>query len=710
MRSIATIAFQLLTVPVIALAQNPPATPPDSTTPGVIPVDSARAQKLEPVAVRATTRARYAPRLNRSGLKSPVLLRDVPQSVSVVSSQMIRDGGMQSMSDVARYIPGITAGQGEGNRDQMVLRGNSSTADFYVDGVRDDVQYFRDIYNVETVEALKGPNAMIFGRGGGGGVINRVMKQADFNPVRDVSAEVGAYDHRRASTDLGQVLSASIATRMTSMYQSSRSFRNGVDFERYGVNPTLNLSGPNTTLAVGYEHFQDHRTADRGIPSFEGRPFEANRSTFFGDPSASRSDARVNAATATITHQLTSGATLTSRTRLAGYDKFYRNVFPGAVSATGTEVSISAYDNATNRRNFFTQADAVLPVSTGRMSHTLVFGAEAGRQSTDNFRRTGYFNGTATAVSTPVSNPTISAPLAFRQSATDADNHVDNTVLSVYGQDQIHLSRRWQLVAGLRYESFDIDFRDNRDGSSLDRQDGMLSPRIGLVYKPRAPISLYSSASVSYLPSSGDQFSALTEVTRALEPERFVNYETGAKWDVDDRLAFSVAAYRLDRDNTRANDPTNPARILQTGSQRTNGFELDLRGDITTAWKVAGGYSYQSAFISRATTAAPHGARVPLVPRSATSLWNRVQLTDRWSIGAGIVHQAKSYAAIDNAVTLPGFTKLDGAAYYTLGRNTRAQINVENLFDARYYPTANNNNNISPGAPRTVRFSVTTGF
>jgi catecholate siderophore receptor len=617
---------------------------------------------------------------------------------------------MQSLSDVTRFIPGVTAGQGEGNRDQVILRGNSSTADFYVDGVRDDVQYFRDLYNVESVEALKGPNAMIFGRGGGGGVINRVMKQADFNSVREVTAEFGAHNHRRFSSDFGKALSAFAATRLMSMYQSSRSFRKGVDLERYGLNPTVTLSAPKTTVAVGYEHFQDHRTADRGIPSFNGRPFEAQPSTFFGDPSASHSDAKVNAGTATVTHQSTSGVTVTSRTRLAGYDKFYRNVFPGAVSTTGAEVSISAYDNATKRRNFFTQADVVLPTSTGRINHTLLIGAEAGRQSTENFRRTGYFNGAATAISTSAASPTISVPLDFRQSATDADNHVVNTVLSVYGQDQLRLSRRWQIVAGLRYETFDIAYENNRDGSTLDRQDGMISPRIGLVYKPRAPVSLYSSMSVSYLPSSGDQFSALTEVTRALEPERFVNYEAGAKWDVSDRLVFSAAAYRLDRDNTRANDPANPSRVVQTGSQRTNGVELDLRGEVTTAWEVAGGYSYQNAFISSATTAAMYGARVPLVPRSATSLWNRVRVTDRLALGAGIIHQSKSFAAIDNTVTLPGFTKLDGAMYYGLGRNLRAQINVENLFDVRYYPTANNNNNISPGAPRSVRFSLGTAF
>lgn len=711
MRLAAIFACSLLAVSTVATGQDAPKLPLDSVvSSNPISTDSVKAQELVPIAVRATKKSRYSRALNSSGLKSPTLLRDVPQSISIVSSDMMRDRSMQSISDVVRYIPGITAGQGEGNRDHMVLRGNSSTADFYVDGVRDDVQYFRDLYNVEGIEALKGPNAMIFGRGGGGGVINRVMKQADFNPVRDFSAEVGAFHHARTSIDVGGPLSTSAAARLAGMFQSSRSFRNGVKLERYGVNPLINLSGAKTSLSVGYEHFQDHRTADRGIPSFQGRPFETPASTFFGNAHASHSDARVNAATATLTHRLTSRATLTSRTRFAAYDKFYRNVFPGAVDSSGGEVSISAYDNATSRANFFTQADAMVPMSTGGVLHTIVLGAEAGRQSTNNFRRTGFFNGTATGLSAPVANPTISAPLQFRQNATDADNHVRNSVLSVYAQDQMHLSKRWQIVAGARYETFDIDFRNNRVGTLLDRRDGMISPRVGIVYKPRAPVSVYGSTSVSYLPSSGDQFSALTEVTRALEPERFRNHELGVKWDLSDILAFSAAAYRLDRDNTRANDPTNPARILQTGSQRTNGFELDFRGDISASWSLIAGYSYLDAFISSATTAAKAGASVPLVPHSAASLWNRVTLTDRWAIGTGVIHKTKSYAAIDNTVTLPGFTKVDAAVYYRLSRNMRAQINAENLFDVRYYPTANNNNNISPGAPRSLRFSLSTGF
>jgi catecholate siderophore receptor len=238
----------------------------------------------------------------------------------------------------------------------------------------------------------------------------------------------------------------------------------------------------------------------------------------------------------------------------------------------------------------------------------------------------------------------------------------------------------------------------------------MLSPRLGLIYKPLEPASLYGSLSVSYLPSSGDQFSSLTDVTRGLEPERFSNYELGAKWDLTPLLSVTAAAFRLERTNTRANDPTNPGRIVQSGTQRTNGVEAELRGAFTAAWDVVAGMSRQNAFISSATTAAPPGARVPLVPRSTASMWNRYELTKRLAFGAGVIHQSRSYAAIDNSVTLPAFTRIDAAGYFTIASALRLQLNVENLFDARYHPTANNNNNISPGAPRTLRLSLTSGF
>jgi catecholate siderophore receptor len=252
-----------------------------------------------------------------------------------------------------------------------------------------------------------------------------------------------------------------------------------------------------------------------------------------------------------------------------------------------------------------------------------------------------------------------------------------------------------------------VDYHNNRTGDDLDRGDVLWSPRAGLVLKPLPAASLYGSWSISYLPSSGDQFTSLTATTETLEPEQFTNREVGAKWDVRPNLSLTAAVYRLDRTNTSAPDPADPSKIVQTGAQRTTGFELGAAGNVTRAWQVVGGFASQRARIVNATSAAKAGARVPLVPHQTMSLWNRVQVMPALGIGVGIVRQSDVFAAIDNTVTLPGFTRADGALLLRINRALGAQINVENLFDRRYYATSQGNNNIMPGAKRTLRISLT---
>jgi catecholate siderophore receptor len=262
-------------------------------------------------------------------------------------------------------------------------------------------------------------------------------------------------------------------------------------------------------------------------------------------------------------------------------------------------------------------------------------------------------------------------------------------------------------VGGLRYDRFDVEYHNNRTGDDLGRGDALLSPRAGLVLKPARVMSLYGSWSISYLPSSGDQFTSLTATTETLEPERFANREVGAKWDVRPNLSLTAAVYRLDRTNTQAPDPADPAKIVQTGGQRTTGFELGAAGNVTKAWQVVGGFASQNARIVSATSAAKAGARVPLVPHQTVSLWNRVQLASAVGVGLGVIRQSDMFAAIDNTVTLPGFTRADGALFLRINSALGAQVNVENLFDKRYYATSQGNNNIMPGATRTLRLSLT---
>ncbi|MCX7220323.1 MAG: TonB-dependent receptor plug domain-containing protein, partial [Burkholderiales bacterium] len=350
------------------------------------------ANSLPEVSVSAKPETSYIVKRSTAATKTDTPLLDTPQAVTVISKELIRDQAMQSMADAIRYVPGIVTAQGEGNRDTAVFRGNSSTADFYVDGIRDDVQYYRDFYNIESVEALKGSNAMIFGRGGSGGVINRVSKQAQWQTVRDVSLTLGSWNNRRLTADVGQAINQSAALRVTGLVENSDSYRDYFNLKRSGINPTLALrAGANTSVVIGYEHFKDERTTDRGIPSFLGKPIKTDPSTFFGNPDLSTTWSKVDAFSALIEHDFGAGISLRNRTRYAKYDKFYQNIFPDSVNAAGTSVALKAYNNATQRDNFFNQTDLMFSLATGSVQHKMLAGVELGRQVTDNYRNTGYF-------------------------------------------------------------------------------------------------------------------------------------------------------------------------------------------------------------------------------------------------------------------------------------------------------------------------------
>ncbi|HKP37309.1 MAG TPA: TonB-dependent siderophore receptor [Pyrinomonadaceae bacterium] len=645
-----------------------------------------------------------------SATKTLVSLRDVPQSVAVVTKDQIRDQSMDSIADVVSYVPGITSHQGENNRDQLIIRGNSTSADFFLNGARDDVQYFRDLYNIERVEALKGPNAMIFGRGGGGGVINRVTKQAGFSKLRELTFEGGSYFNRRATLDFDQPVNDKFAIRLNGLYQAADSFRDHVYFNRYGIAPSVMfLPTPATRITFNYEHFHDRRVADRGIPSFQGKPADVSIATYYGNPADAYVRADVNLASAVVEHNR-GRLNIRNQTLFGDYDRAYQNFVPGAVTADKTQVALSAYNNATARRNFFNQTDVTLAVSTGSVRHTLLAGVEAGRQTTNNFRRTGFFNNSTTSILVPYADPTISTPVTFRQNATDANNHVRVNLGAVYAQDQIELSRYLQVIAGVRYDYFDLQFHNNRTDESLRRIDRMISPRAGVVFKPADGVSIYGTYSVSYLPSSGDQFSSLTVITQQVEPERFTNYEVGVKWDVRRHLALAAALYRQDRTNTRSTDPNDPTRIVQTGSQRTNGFEIGVNGSINRIWSMAGGYAYQDAFITSATSAAPAGSLVAQVPHHSFSLWNKFQVLPKLGFGLGVIRRSDMFAAIDNKVTLPGYTKIDGSVFVPISERLRFQVHLENVLNQRYYVNADGNNNISPGSPRGVRAGLIIKF
>ncbi|PTQ78711.1 catecholate siderophore receptor [Nitrosomonas oligotropha] len=675
---------------------------------------------LPAIQVTASNTNRYAAVSTSTATKTNTLLRDVPQAISVITNELIKDQSVRSIGDAVRYVPGVGISQGEGNRDALVFRGNRSTGDFFTDGIRDDVEYYRDLYNIERVEVLKGANGMIFGRGGSGGVVNRVSKQANWNPTNEFSFQGGSFNLKRMTADVGYVINDMAAVRLNALYEDAGSFRDGVSMERLGISPTVTLKPTHRTkIIAGMERYHDDRTADRGITSFMGRPVDVDRSQFFGDPRRSHANVDVLAFNSLIEHKFDTGVTLQNRTNYATYDKFYQNVFAnGGLDDVLNEVSLGAYSNATKRENVFNQTNLLYSLNTGPIAHTLMAGIEVGRQETHNRRATGLFNNSLAMTSLPVSfsNPITHVPITFRTRNGGRDGDVDAlnrsvvNVTSLYIQDQIEIIPQLQAIVGVRYDLFEVDFQQkNGLREHLKTRDDLIAPRFGLIYKPITPVSFYATYSQAYVPRAGDQLTALNVTTETLKPEKFTTLEAGVKWDIRPDLAFTAAVYQLDRTNV-INSVVGGQTFLTKG-QRTEGVEVSLSGQLTSNWSVMGGYAYQVGEItSDIQGVAKKGASVAELPRHTFSMWSRYDITPSIGAAFGVIHRDSMLASLTNRVTLPDFTRVDAALFTQFTKSFRGQLNIENLFNTKYFASAQNDFNIAPGSPIAIRATLIANF
>jgi catecholate siderophore receptor len=682
--------------------------------------------------------------------KTNTPLVNIPQSLSVLTKDFIRDQDFQNLTDITRYVPSVAGHQGEGNRDELVIRGVDSSANFFVNGFRDDVQYFRDFYNVQSVEVLKGPSAITFGRGAGGGLVNRTLKDADGTRVYEATAQTGSWGDRRVTLDAGQAINDNVAARLNVFYEGADAFRDFNHLERYGINPTVTLKpDDNTSVRLSYEYFHDERTADRGNPSQALPGVGATRfnpttpfapagdfSTFFGSPSLNKATATVQTGMMIIDHDFENGLTVRNGTIVADYKKFYQNVYPGngplsgAVDPTDTTFNLAAYQHTTNRDNVFNQTDFVYKGWTGPLYHTVGFGTEFGRQSGVDIRNTGLFpNGTPTGTNTITMNPfapTYFGPVTFVHHYTstnigdgvtspDSNSAYTLDVQSAYARDTVEITRYLQLIGAIRYDRYDMSALDMNTNIQRERLDNLASPAVAAIFKPIETMSLYSTWSVSYLPSSGDQFSALSTGTLILQPQRFDNKEVGLKWNINPKLLLAMAVYQLNRTNQPIpvpNAPPGSGLAIPNGATTVRGFETSLTGYVTDRWQSQLGYAYTDARIANDLTASGvvppivAGNRVQLVPYNQFAWWNKYQFTEMWSAGLGIIYFGDSYATNDDTVRLPGFVRFDAGIYANIDQNWKAQLTVENIFNKNYWASADGDNNISPGQGRTVRLKA----
>jgi catecholate siderophore receptor len=666
--------------------------------------------------------------------KTNTPLINIPQAVSVVTKDFIRDQNFQQVTDIARYVPGVAVHQGEGNRDELVIRGVDSSANFFVNGFRDDVQIFRDLYNTQSIEILRGPSMLTFGRGSGGGLLNRTLKEADGQRIYEGTFTTGSYQDRRVTLDAGQAINPNFAARLNLMYEASDTFRDYANLERWGINPTVTFAPNDTTkIKLSFESYHDHRTADRGNPSIgtgtlgnPTTPFAPNGDlkTFFGSPTLNHAIADVNTGMAFIEHDFENGLTVKNGLYIADYHKFYQNVFPGSsVSSTGT-LNLSAYHHTTNRQNVFDQTDFTYKTFTGPLFHTIGFGTEFGHQQGIDLRDTGVFPNGTNALPVSAFSPTYFGPIDFVHHSTavnadgvtaaDSNSQYHANIQSAYVRDTIDVTHWLQLIGGVRFDRFDLSALDQNTNINRERVDSLASPQAAIVLKPRDNLSFYGVYSVSYLPASGDQFSALSTGTAILDPQKFENKEVGVKWNALPHLTYTAAVYQLDRTNVPLNDPAGTGLFFPSGKNRIRGFETELTGYITDAWQSKFGYAYTDARITSQTGAVSAGIlpgnRVQLVPLHQFSWWNKYQFDPWWSASVGAIYFSDSFASSDDLVRLPGFVRFDVGIYRKIDETWRVQLNVENLFNKGYWASADGDNNISPGQPRTFRVTAIAKF
>jgi len=649
-----------------------------------------------------------------TGTKTPTPATNVPQSITFVTEDQMEDQSIRQLGEALRYVPGLSLETGEGHRDEIFIRGQETTADFYLDGLRDDAQYYRPLYNIEQIEVLKGANALIFGRGGGGGVINRVSKTARINGASaefDLSIDTfGAY---AILGDINTTLSDKAALRLNATFDEFNSNRDFYDGRFIGFSPTSSMQLSNMTrLTVTYSYDDDRRLVDRGNPADGDGPLRGVRDTLFGDPGFNDTEAQIHIVRTRIDHEFSGDLSINATLQYAEYDKAYQNILPRRLTNNGADVEFSGYRDTQIRENFIAQANLVWQFETGTLGHTILAGAEGAWQESNNGRANVTFadesGGGTGRFTAPLGNSFAFPALGFSAAVRDRDSDLE--VFSAYLQDQIDLGEHLQFIAGLRWDRFDLRTIEQITNSRGDRVDNEFSPRLGLIIKPSQQLSLYASYSESFLPQAGDQFFLLSPTNAEFEPEKFTNYEIGVKWAPKDKLFVTGALFQLDRTNTRATDPDNSGLTILTGESRTRGLEFNLVGDISSQWQANIGYSYLDGEITGASLFGAEGRRLQQLPRHQVTAWTRYDFSNQFGLGMGLVYQDEQFASFSNSVTLPDYLRVDAAAYYTLDDRISLQLNVENLFDAEYFPSAHGDNNIQPGRPFNARLGVRVAF
>ena len=626
------------------------------------------------------------------------------------------------MEDALKNVPGVGLSHGDGQRDQVVIRGFSAIADQFVDGLRDDALYFRDLSNIERIEVLKGPSAVLYGRGSSGGLINRVTKKPIFGETRgDVTLNLGSYSLKRISTDINLPLGEAAAFRLNVAKEDSGSYRDQQFIDRYSIAPSvaLNISS-DTKLLLQYTNAKDQRVTDFGIPALNGRPVDVPASTYYGSSRAREDDtstSKVSSYSAVLDHRFNDAFSFKNSTRFYDYNLNRRNTLSnGNTNPVALTIGLQRSAIFRDESGWFNQSDFTYRAILGGMKHEVLFGLEVGKQE----RRVQALSaGLFTTV--PIFNPGTVVPPAFTAAQLNANSAIPSdtvqNILGLYVQDQVSLSDNFKALLGVRFDKFKQSTQFERTLAPLQRTDNAFSPRAGLVWQPSESQSYYVSYSRSFQPSA--EAFALAANNAANVPEVTRNIEVGAKLDfLDGALSVNAALFNLQRTNIKNTDPGNPGLSINAGTQRTRGLELAVTGQLPGQWDISSGYSYLDGKMVQSVArinsqqlpvvSVPALGNVPsLTPRHSAFLWGMKSFEGGFKAGGGLSYVGERFTSLTNAVTLPSYLTADLAASYSTTQY-EVGVNVKNVTNKKFYVSSHGSvdNLILPGPPRELQVAL----
>ncbi|MCW5312707.1 TonB-dependent siderophore receptor [Nostoc sp. KVJ3] len=636
-------------------------------------------------------------------------LRDIPQSIQVVPKQVIQDQGITRISDAARNVSGVSVGTGySGAVDDLTIRGFVNT-NILRNGFKTQNSFIYGA-NVEQVEVLKGPASVLYGQFEPGGVVNYVTKQPLAEPYYAGEFTAGSYSFYRSSIDISGPLTPdkNLLYRLNIAYENSGNFRDFVNGDVVDISPIVSYKIDDATnISLEYQYTKVNRAFDRGfLPNsvFLTLPISRN----LGEPTDSI-DIESNRFAVTLDHRFNQNLRL--RSSLSGQftQTYDTHINPNELAADGSTLlrDYSTGLSPSENDDLSLQTDLISEFKTGSVQHQLLFGVEFSRTISN------YSLDQASISSLNIFDPIYGYEIPARDSFTYAVESKSTTnTAAIYLQDQVTLMPNLKLLVGGRYDFLNFDntfISDTINGSPPEKSsfyDTAFSPRVGIVYQPIKPISLYASYSRSFVPN--DQLSANGE---SLPPTKGTQYEVGIKADLSSQISLTLAAYEITKTNVPTADPNNPDFSVAIGEVKSRGIELDIAGEITPGWKVIASGFLNDAFVSEDNDPSVKGSRLVNAPYHGASLWTTYQIQrgglQGLGFGAGLFFVGDRITNQSDPLTLASYVRTDATIFYKRD-GWGAALNFKNLFDVKYYET--NGYYVFPQAPFTVQGTISFSF